>query len=260
MERLAHVSLELGGKNPAIVFPDGVDDDLVDGLLLAARFTRQGQSCTAGSRLFLHEDIHDEVLGRYVERLRQLKVGDPLDEATDMGAIINEKQFTSVCGYLDEGRDNPQLTVALGGSAPTEGPLTDGYYLTPTVFDGADNTWRLAREEIFGPVVVVIPWRDVDDVVRMANDTHYGLSAFIFSHDLDQALTTAHRIEAGWVQINQGGGQVVGQAYGGYKQSGTGREVSLEGMLAGFTQTKQVNVRLGAPTAPAGQHVRAAGA
>ena len=248
-ERLAHVSLELGGKNPSIVFPDAAGspaatDDLIDGLLLASRFTRQGQSCTAGSRLFLHEDIYDEVLDRLVGRLGALKVGDPLDETSDMGAIINGKQHASIDEYLADGRANAAMTVALGGSAPLEGALTEGYYHLPTVFAGARNDFRLAQEEIFGPVLVAIPWREVDDVVRMANDSNYGLAAFLWSHDLDAALTTAHRVDAGWIQVNQGGGQVVGQSYGGYKQSGIGREVSLEGMLAGFTQTKQINVRL----------------
>ncbi len=243
-ERLAHVSLELGGKNPSIVFPDAVDDDLIDGLLFASRFTRQGQSCTAGSRLFLHEDVYDEVLERLVVRLGALKVGDPLAEDTDMGAIINAKQFDSIDEYLVEGRTSGEMSVALGGAAPTEGPLTEGFYHLPTIFAGGSNDFRLAREEIFGPVLVAIPWKNVDDVVQMANDSHYGLAAYVWSHDLDNALNTAHRVEAGWVQVNQGGGQVVGQSYGGYKQSGIGREVSLEGMLAGFTQTKQVNVRL----------------
>ena len=125
----------------------------------------------------------------------------------------------------------------------------------PTLFSGGDNSFRLAREEIFGPVVVAIAWTDVDDVVRMANDTAYGLGAYVWCQDIDLAITTAHRLEAGWVQVNQGGGQVVGQSYGGYKQSGLGREVSLEGMIAGFTQTKQINVRLGhgaTPTPPTG--------
>jgi aldehyde dehydrogenase (NAD+) len=243
-ERLGHLSLELGGKNPSIVFPDAVDDDLIDGLLLSTRLTRQGQSCTAGSRLFLHQDIHDEVLDQLVSRLGALKVGDPLDEATDIGAIINEKQFRSVQGYLEEGIADPALRTALGGLPPTEGPLAEGYFHLPTVFSGVRNEFRLAQEEIFGPVVVVIPWRDADDVVRMANDSVYGLAAYVWSRDIDRALSTAHRLEAGWVQVNQGGGQVAGQSYGGYKQSGIGREVSLEGMLAGFTQTKQINVRL----------------
>jgi aldehyde dehydrogenase (NAD+) len=136
------------------------------------------------------------------------------------------------------------MSVALGGSAPTTGPLTEGNFHLPTVFSGVRNDFRLAQEEIFGPVLVAIPWRDVDDVVQMANDTVYGLAAYVWSRNLDQALNTAHQIDAGWVQINQGGGQVVGQSYGGYKQSGIGREVSLEGMLAGFTQTKQINIRL----------------
>lgn len=242
--RLAHLSLELGGKNPSIVFPDAVDDDLIDGLLAASRFTRQGQSCTAGSRLFLHEDVYDEVLDRLVARLGALQVGDPLDEASDMGAIINEKQFTQISAYLEDGRRHPELVTLLGGDAPATGPLTEGYYHLPTVFGGGRNDFRLAQEEIFGPVLVAIRWKDADEVVRMANDSHYGLAAYVWTHDLDRALTTAHRIESGWVQVNQGGGQVVGQSYGGYKQSGIGREVSLEGMLAGFTQTKQINVRL----------------
>lgn len=243
-ERLAHVSLELGGKNPSIVFPDAVDDDLIDGLLFSSRFTRQGQSCTAGSRLFLHEDIYDEVLERLVARLGALKVGDPLLEETDMGAIINAKQHAAIDEYLVEGRMSGEMSVALGGTAPADGPLTEGFYHLPTIFSGASNDFRLAREEIFGPVLVAIPWKQVDDVVKMANDSNYGLAAFVWSHDLDNAINTAHRVQAGWVQVNQGGGQMVGQSYGGYKQSGIGREVSLEGMLAGFTQTKQINIRL----------------
>jgi aldehyde dehydrogenase (NAD+) len=242
--RLAHMSLELGGKNPSVVFPDAVDDELIDGLLLASRFLRQGQSCTAGSRLYLHEDIYDDVLAKLTAKLGALKVGDPMEEATDMGAIINLKQHTHITEFLDEGRATPGMTAVLGGRAPTEGALTEGYYHLPTIFSGARNDFRLAREEIFGPVLVAIPWRDTAEVIAMANDTNYGLAAFVWSHNLDDALNTAHKIDAGWVQVNQGGGQVVGQSYGGYKQSGMGREVSLEGMLEGFTQTKQINVKL----------------
>src|SRR4029453_18121439 len=123
--------------------------------------------------------------------------------------------------------------------APAE---MDGLYLGPTVFSRAENSWGLAQEEIFGPVMVVIPWRDEDEVLAMANDSTYGLAAYVWCHDLDWALSAASRIESGWVQVNQGGGQVVGQSYGGVKESGIGREFSLEGLLEGFTHIKQINV------------------
>ena len=253
-ERLAHQSLELGGKNPSIVFPDawtgGKDDDeLLQSLLLASRFARQGQSCTAGSRLYIHADIFDDLVGTLSAKLGAMKVGDPMEESSDIGAVINAKQHTAISGFLQEGRNTAGMAAVIGGEEPASGPLTEGYYHLPTLFTGAKNEFRIAREEIFGPVLLAIPWRGVDEVVDMANDTNYGLAAYVFSHNLDEALTTAHRIEAGWVQVNQGGGQVPGQSYGGYKQSGIGREVSLEGMLAGFTQTKQINVKLRLPGA-----------
>lgn len=242
-DRLAHVSLELGGKNPSIVFPDAADDDdLIDSLLTSSRVHRQGQSCTAGSRLFIHTAVYDNVLSRLTDLLARQVIGNPLDETTDIGAIINETQFASVSAYVDEGMATPGIAAVLDGTAAQLS--TDGYYLAPTVFSGSDNSWRLAREEIFGPVLVALPWNHRDEVVAMANDSHYGLAAYIWSHNLDDALATAHALETGWVQVNQGGGQVVGQSYGGYKQSGIGREVSLEGMIAGFTQTKQINVRI----------------
>jgi aldehyde dehydrogenase (NAD+) len=241
--RLVPVSLELGGKSPSIVWPDSADDATVDGILTAMRFTRQGQSCTAGSRLFLHADIYDEVLAKIVDKLSKLVVGDPLDEKTDMGALINQDQYDRVCAYVAEGKSTAGVKVALDGSVQVPDDLA-GLYLGPTVFAGAENSWRLAQEEIFGPVLVVIPWTDEDEVLAMANDSHYGLAAFIWCHDLDRALNAASKIESGWVQVNQGGGQVVGQSYGGVKGSGIGREFSLEGMLESFTRIKQINVKL----------------
>jgi aldehyde dehydrogenase (NAD+) len=246
-ERLAHVSLELGGKSPNIVFPSAASPERIEataaGCLLAMRFTRQGQSCTAGSRLFVHEDVYDNFLDVLARHVGELKVGDPLEENTDMGTIINAKQFESVRSYIEDGKSQPGVRVVLDGSAYESGNL-QGYYQGPTILAGVGNDWRVAQEEIFGPVLVVIPWKDVDDVVAMANDSHYGLAAYVWSAELDEAIATAHRIESGWVQVNQGGGQVVGQSYGGYKDSGIGREFSIEGALEGFTQTKQVNVKL----------------
>ena len=251
-ERLVPVSLELGGKSPSIVYPDvGAEDWVVDGIGMAMRFTRQSQSCTAGSRLFLHEDIFDAFLERLVERSAAIKIGDPLDEATDMGAIINRTQFDKVCGYVEEGLGRSDARLVMGGLPPTSGPLSEGYYAVPTVFADASNDWRMSREEIFGPVLVAIRWNDEAEVIRMANDTHYGLAAFVWSRDVTRALRTAHAVEAGWVQVNQGIGQILGQSYGGVKQSGIGRECSLEGMLDSFTARKSVTVNLGIPDAPA---------
>ena len=148
-----------------------------------------------------------------------------------------------------------------GGMPPKDGPLSEGYFALPTVFADTsdiaahfsellivdDNDWRLAREEIFGPVLVAIPWRDEAEAIRMANDSHYGLAAYVWTLDIGSALRTAHAIESGWVQVNQGLGQQPGHSYGGYKQSGIGREFSLEGMLDSFTQRKNVTVNLNTP-------------
>ena len=243
-DRVVPISLELGGKSPSIVFPDANDDWVIDGMISAMRFTRQSQSCTAGSRLFLHRDIFDDFLERLGRKVKALKLGDPLDEATDIGTIINEKQFKKVCGYVEDGLKQRAGRVVIGGLLPKEGPLSEGYYAIPTIFANAANDWRLAREEIFGPVLVAIPWTDEADAIRMANDSHYGLAAYVWSHDLGRALRTAHAIESGWVQVNQGVGQSLGQPYGGYKQSGIGREFSLDGMLDSYTQSKTVTVNL----------------
>ena len=243
-ERIVPVSLELGGKSPAIVFPDADDERVVDGVISGMRFTRQGQSCTAGSRLFLHRTIFDSFLQKLVAKLAALKVGDPLEEATDMGAIINRKQFERVCGYIEDGLRQKDARLVIGGLPPKEGPLAQGYFVQPTVFAEVRNDWRIAREEIFGPVLAAIPWTEESEAIRMANDSHYGLAAYVWTHDIARALRTAHAIEAGWVQVNQGLGQSLGHSYGGVKQSGIGREFSLEGMLESFTQRKSVTVNL----------------
>ena len=243
-DRIVPVSLELGGKSPSIVFPDAHEDWVVDGIVSAMRFTRQSQSCTAGSRLFLHRDIFDKFLDALVKKVEKLKLGDPLDEASNIGTVINEKQFKRVCGYVEEGLARKDARLVMGGLPPKTGPLSEGYYTMPTIFADASNDWRLAREEIFGPVLVAIPWTDEADAIRMANASHYGLAAYVWSHDIGRALRAAHAIESGWVQVNQGLGQSPGHTYGGYKQSGIGREFSLEGMLDSYTQRKNVTVNL----------------
>lgn len=243
-ERIVPVTLELGGKSPQIVFPDADEPQTVDGVFLAMRFTRQGQSCTAGSRLFLHESIYESFLEKLIKKLKSLKIGNPLDESTDMGALINRTQFEKVCSFVEDGIRQKGARLLTGGLPPKEGPLSEGYFMEPTVIGDVQNDWRIAREEIFGPVLAVIPWKEEEEAIRMANESHYGLAAFIWTHDIGKALRTAHRIESGWVQINQGVGIVPGQSYGGFKQSGFGREYSLEGMLDSFTQRKSITVNL----------------
>lgn len=242
-ERLVRSSLELGGKSPTVVFPQPVTDALADDVILAMRMTRQGQSCTAGSRLLVHADIHDELLARIAQQLSKLVIGDPLDEASDIGSLINERQATRVRDFVAEAQGLPGADIVCGGPEPVGSP--DGLYFEPTVISGVQPDWRIVQEEVFGPVLVAVPWIDVDQAVELANATHYGLAAFVFAPRIDDALGVAHRIDAGWVQVNQGGGQGPGQSFGGFKDSGIGREASLEGMLEGFTQIKQINVRLG---------------
>lgn len=242
--RVVPVSLELGGKSPVIVCEDADEDWVVDGIASAMRFTRQSQSCTAGSRLFVHKKIADSLLAKVAAKMNSYKIGDPLDEATDMGSIINYKQFTRVCDYVKDGLKQKDVKLLTGGLPDQNGPLGQGYFATPTLFQSSSNDWRLAREEIFGPVLVAIPWDDEAEVLKMANDSHYGLAGYVFSKNTARAIRLAHEIDSGWVQVNQGKGQILGQPYGGFKESGLGKEMALHSMLESFSRLKTVTVSL----------------
>ncbi len=243
--RVAAVTLELGGKSAQIVMPDVDLDYTTAGVISAMRFSRQGQSCTAGSRLFVHESIAEPFMAALVDKLKKLKVGDPVDETTDAGTVVNRKQFERVSGYIREAIETSPESLVLGGLPPTEGPLSQGYFFEPTVFLNLPPEVRLTREEVFGPVLSVTTWRDEAEVIERANDSEYGLAAFIWSRAGAPAIRMAHAIRAGWVMINQGTGQQIGHSYGGMKQSGLGREFSLEGILASYTDVKQVSYNLG---------------
>ncbi|MFC0271768.1 aldehyde dehydrogenase family protein [Metabacillus herbersteinensis] len=241
-DRIIPVSLELGGKSPQIVFPDANTDKVVDGIISAMRFARQGQSCSAGTRLYLHNSIFDSLVEKLANKLGELKVGNPLDEESDMGSIINKKQFDKVCGFIEEGINDENVELLIGGLPAEEGPLSQGYYLQPTLFACKNGNTRLAKEEIFGPVLMIMPWEDEDEVIQAVNNSSYGLAAYVWTNDTTTVLRTASKIESGWIQVNRGGAQMPGLSYGGYKQSGIGREFSLEGMLDSYTQIKSIMI------------------
>lgn len=239
-DRIAHATLELGGKSPCIVYPDSNDEQTAQAVVSAMRFARQGQSCTAGSRLFVHASIFDEFLARVRDAVDGLVIGDALDEASDVGAVINAGRLDEINGFIEDARADGAEFVLGGETGDVSGPL----FAKPAIISGVTNEWRISREEVFGPVLVAIPWTDEDEVIRMANDTHYGLAAYVFTHDVSSALRTAGALDAGWIQVNRAGGQLPGMSYGGVKQSGIGREYSIEGALDAYTTRKSVTIAL----------------
>ncbi|MBI3014371.1 MAG: aldehyde dehydrogenase family protein [Candidatus Tectomicrobia bacterium] len=237
------VSLELGGKNPMIVFPDADVDKTVGLAVAGMNFTRsQGQSCGSTSRLFLHESLHDEFVEKLVARVRKIRIGMPIEEETEMGCLISKEQFDKVMGYIRVGQEEGAKLLT-GGKKPDDPRLQNGFFLEPTVFDGVKSTMRIAQEEIFGPVLSVITWNDYETMLEQANSVIYGLTAGIVTGDLKKAHETAARVEAGYVWINGCSNHFLAAPFGGWKQSGLGREESLEELLS-YTQTKNVNVNL----------------
>lgn len=243
-DRVAAVTLELGGKSAQIVFPDVDLAACVSGVLSGMRITRQGQSCSAGSRIFVHDRIIDDFLAEAARQMETLRIGDPLDEATDIGAIVNQSQLQQIDGFVQRAADSHPSSLVYGGGVATKGELANGYFYTPTVFLDLPDTHELVRKEVFGPVLAVSRWSDEGEVLRRANESEFGLAGFVWGNDLSATLRAAHGLEAGFVMINQGGGQSFGHSYGGMKRSGLGRELSLEGMLESYTQRQQISVAL----------------
>ena len=243
-DKLIPVTLELGGKSPMIVCADADLDRAIGGAMSGMRFTRQGQSCTAASRIYVHESLCEPFIAKLSERLNKLVIGDPLDEATDVGTIVSQAQFDRVQSYIKLGRETAGARAHVGGSMPTDKRLADGFFLQPVIFTGLPSDSRLIREEIFGPVTVVVPWTDFDEVIAAANDSSFGLAATIWTTDLRKAMQAIHRLEAGFVQVNQNLVVQPNLSYGGFKQSGLGKEASLEAMLEHFTRKKTAIVNL----------------
>jgi acyl-CoA reductase-like NAD-dependent aldehyde dehydrogenase len=236
-DTLKRVSLELGGKAPNIVFADADMDAAVKGAI-GGIFFNQGEVCCAGSRLFVEDEIHDEFVAALAAHAKKIKVGDPTDESTEMGAQVSDEQFQKILGYIDAGKKGGARVVT-GGSRACE----RGYFVQPTVFDGVRNDMKIAREEIFGPVVAALRFDDMESVIREGNDTTYGLSAGVWTRDVSKAHRVAHALKAGTVWVNCFNAFDTASPFGGYKQSGYGRELGPYALEL-YTQTKSVWVAL----------------
>src|SRR6266480_902419 len=241
-ENLTKVSLELGGKAPNIVFADADIDQAVNGAMMGI-FFNQGQVCCAGSRIFLEEKVKDEFLGRFKEKAERIKVGDPMDKSTLMGPQVSEEQLNKIKSYVGVAREEG-ATVFAGGEQPKfEGALQNGYFFQPTIFSEVNNSMRVAQEEIFGPVSSVITFDNDDDLIRQANETMYGLSAGVWTRDITRAHRFARAVKAGVVWINTYNMMNAASPFGGYKQSGYGREMGKHALEL-YTQVKSVWVDL----------------
>jgi acyl-CoA reductase-like NAD-dependent aldehyde dehydrogenase len=239
--RLKSLTLELGGKNPILVFPDADPEAAAAAAVRGMNFTRvQGQSCGSTSRLLVHRHLHDSVLAGIVERVGRIRLGLPEREETEMGSLISPQHQQRVLGYIEGARHEGAELVA-GGGVPG-GELAAGAYVEPTVFDRVEPGMRIAREEIFGPVLSVLTWEDEAEALALANDTDYGLTASIWTNDLSTALRVATRIEAGYVWVNDVERRYPGVPFGGWKQSGLGVEHALAADILSFTRSKSVNV------------------
>lgn len=241
-QTLKKVSLELGGKNPQIVFPDANLEDFVDAAVFGAYFNA-GECCNAGSRLILHRDIADEVTGRIAALSRTVKVGDPLDPTTQVGAMITPQHLEKVAGYVSGARD-AGAGVALGGEALD---LGIGQFMAPTILSGVKPDMAVAREEVFGPVLSVLTFETKEEAIRIANATDYGLSAGVWSRDFDTCLTIGRRVRAGTVWMNTFMDGASELPFGGYRQSGMGRELGRHA-VEDYTETKTLNMHIGART------------
>ena len=237
-DTLKRVTLELGGKSPNIFFADADFEAAIDGALFGV-FINQGEVCSAGSRVLVERSIYPKFVDAMAEKARSIKLGAPLDRDTKMGPLVSREQYERVCRYQQIGRS--EAKVASGGGQPAA--FKRGYYVEPTIFYDVDNSARIAREEIFGPVATVIPFDNEADALKIANDTPFGLAAAVWSRDIYKALRMVKAIRAGIVWVNHMQPTYVEAPWGGYKQSGFGRELGVHG-IDEYLETKQVHINL----------------
>ena len=237
-KNLKRISLELGGKSPNIVFADSDIDSAVDGAMTGI-FFNQGEVCCAGSRLFIEKSIHEEFIDKLSNKAANMRVGNPEDTGTQMGAQVSKEQFDKILGYIDTGKQEGAKLVT-GGERCGE----KGYFIRPTIFDAVDNNMRIAKEEIFGPVVSTITFDDVSEVVRQGNLSIYGLAAAVWTRDIKKAHRLARDLKAGTIWINTYNALDTASPFGGFKQSGFGRELGVHALEL-YTQVKSVWINLG---------------
>jgi len=240
-DTLKAVMLELGGKNALIAYADADPDEVAGGVIGGMNFTWCGQSCGSTSRAFIHAKIYDAVIARVKEKIGYYKPGIPTDKSTTMGAIISKAQFDRVMSYIESAKQEGASLIA-GGGPPADPALAKGFYIEPTVFAVTEKN-RIAREEIFGPVLSVFKWSDEANMMQQVNAVEYGLTASIWTNDISTAHRAAAAVQAGFVWINEVSRHFLGAPFGGYKQSGIGREECFEEMLS-YTQEKNIHIRL----------------
>ncbi|KAA0566948.1 aldehyde dehydrogenase [Bacillus sp. CH30_1T] len=236
-QTLKRVTLELGGKSPNIVFEDADIDAAVDGSLFGI-FYNTGQSCEARSRLYVHEDIYDEFMEKFVEKTKKLKLADPHDKGTHIGAIINQDQLDTIDGYVQSAKEEG-ATILVGGSPAKVEGFEKGYWYEPTIITDVNHDMKVVKEEIFGPVVVVMKFKDEKEAIKMANDSEYGLGSAVWTQNHGRATRVSKAIQAGIVMVNCPFSAFPGTPFGGYKQSGFGRELCVE-TLDLYTETKSI--------------------
>lgn len=245
--QMKHATMELGGKSPLIIFDDADVENAVGGAMLA-NFYSTGQVCSNGTRVFVQNGVYDRFLDRLAARTKKIRIGDPLDAETQMGPLINKAQHEKVTGYIDIGKAEG-ATLHCGGGVPQLQGFEGGFYVEPTIFTGVKDDMRIAREEIFGPVMSVLPFSQEDEVIERANDTEFGLSAGVFTRDLPRAHRVIAEIKAGSCWINHYNLAPAELPFGGFKQSGVGRENSLAA-LSHYSQLKSVYVETGDVESP----------
>lgn len=241
-EQITETTLELGGKSPVILYPD-IDIEMAVEVAMMAIYFNKGECCAAGSRLFVHEDIYDEFMDAFAAAAGSMSVGDPLLEETDLGPKVSPEQVDRTHGYVSDAAESGARIVT-GGEQPDDEALDGGAFYKPTIIDDIDHDHRAVQEEIFGPVMEAFSWSDEQQVIEQANDVDFGLAAGVVSDDITSALRTARRLEAGVVWVNHYNDVSAGQPFGGYKQSGNGRENAMEA-IEEFTETKAININLG---------------